>query len=94
VILGRVTGTVVSTAKHPGYSGQKLLLVQPLSEAQKPEGDEFIAIDNAQAGVGDTVLVLQEGNGVRQILTRDHGIERPPILQTIVGIVDEIEVER
>ncbi|RME42761.1 MAG: hypothetical protein D6795_20535, partial [Deltaproteobacteria bacterium] len=41
-----------------------------------------------QAGVGDLVLVMREGNGVRQILER----EKIPIRSLIVGIIDEIEM--
>lgn len=91
MILGRVTGTVVSSAKHPSYNGYKLLLVRPLNEAGELLESEFIAVDNAQAGVGDTVLVLKEGNGVRQILAGDPKAVMP-ILETIVGIVDEVHV--
>jgi ethanolamine utilization protein EutN len=91
MILGRVTGTVVSTVKHPGYEGHKLLLVQPLDERLADAGDEFIAADHAQAGVGDTVLVLREGNGVRQILLGDpKGVL--PLLELIVGVVDRVDV--
>lgn len=90
MILARVSGTVVSTAKHPAYVGQKLLLVQPVDEAGQSQGDEFVAVDRAQAGPGDVVLVLQEGNGVRQIFLRDEGLVAPPILQTIVAIVDSV----
>ena len=92
MILGRVTGTVVSSAKHPSYVGHKLLLVTPIDEHQRLlSKGEFLAVDAAQAGVGDTVLVLKEGTGVRQILTGDiHGLL--PILETIVGIVDRVDV--
>lgn len=91
MILGRVVGTVVSTAKHPGYVGYKLMVVQPIDERGGPRGDEILAVDNAQAGVGDTVIVLKEGNGVRQILVGDLSATLP-ILETIVGIVDEVDV--
>jgi microcompartment protein CcmK/EutM len=91
MILGRVTGTVVATVKHPTYRGTKLLSVVPLAEDGRALGEEFLAVDNAQAGVGDTVLVLKEGNGVRQILSRD-GLERPPILELIVAVVDDVQV--
>jgi microcompartment protein CcmK/EutM len=93
VILGRVTATVVASAKHPAYVGYKLLAVQPIDEHGRDHGDEFLAVDNAQAGVGDTVLVLKEGNGVRQILAGDVTATLP-ILETIVGIVDHVEVGR
>ncbi len=89
MILGRVTGTVVASAKHPDYIGHKLLIVQPLDESQKALGKEFLAVDNAQAGEGDTVLVLKEGNGVRQILGGN-----PPILETIIAIVDQVAGQR
>jgi microcompartment protein CcmK/EutM len=88
MILGVVTGTVVSTAKHPSYEGRKLLTVVPIDETGQKAGDEFLAVDNAQAGVGDRVLVLKEGNGVRQIL--GYTGKLLPILELIVGIVDEV----
>lgn len=90
MILGRVTGTVVSTAKHPSYEGKTLLSVTPIDEHGAPVGDEFLAVDHAQAGVGDRVLVLLEGNGVRQIL-RATG-QQVPILELIVGVVDQVDV--
>jgi microcompartment protein CcmK/EutM len=90
MILGKVTGTVVATVKHHSYDGRKLLSVCPLDENGKAAGKEFLAVDNAQAGTGDTVLVLTEGNGVRQILGREGGPHA--ILELIVGIVDEVEL--
>jgi microcompartment protein CcmK/EutM len=91
MILGRVTGTVVASVKHEAYQGHKVLLVQPIDERGRDFGAEFIAVDNAQAGVGDRVLVLREGNGVRQILVGDIKATLP-ILETIVAIVDEVQV--
>jgi len=91
MILGRVTGTVVATVKHEAYVGHKVLLVQPIDERGKDAGAEFIAVDNAQAGVGDVVLVLREGNGVRQILVGDIKATLP-ILETIVAVVDEVQL--
>jgi microcompartment protein CcmK/EutM len=90
MILGRVTGTVVSTAKHAVYEGKKLLIVQPIDESGKDLGDELLAVDHVQAGPGDTVLVLKEGNGVRQILGMTGKL--CPILELVVGIVDDIEL--
>ena len=84
--LCRVTGNVVATVKHPAYRGHKIMTVQPLDEEQNDVGASFVAVDLVQSGPGDTVLVLQEGNGVRQILKAD----RLPIRSIIVGIVDHI----
>jgi ethanolamine utilization protein EutN len=92
MILGRVSGNVVATIKHEAYAGRKVMLVQPIDERGKDAGAEFIAVDNAQAGIGDIVLVLREGNGVRQILVGDIKATLP-ILETIVAIVDEVDLE-
>jgi len=87
--LCRVLGTVVATEKHPAFHARKLLVVQPLDEQQKPNGKSFIAIDNSSsAGKGDVVLVMREGNGVRQIV----GDKMAPIRSIIVGVVDSIDL--
>lgn len=90
--LARVVGTVVATAKHPAFVGHKLLVCQPLDEKQAESGDAFLAVDRAQAGVGDTVIVNQEGNGARQMLGTIDG--KLPIRSVIVGVVDEVDVPR
>ena len=88
MMLGRVTGSMTSTAKHPAYEGKKILIVQPIDEHGAPKGDELLAVDRAQAGPGDTVLVLLEGNGVRQIFGMQGAAF--PVLETIVGVVDVV----
>jgi ethanolamine utilization protein EutN len=88
MILAKVVGNVVSTIKHPAFAGRKLLLVRPMHLAgEKPE-DDFIAVDAAQAGIGDTVLVCQEGNSTRQVI----GIPNAPVRSSIVGIIDSISL--
>lgn len=87
--LCKVLGPVVATEKHPAFLGRKLLVVQPLDEKQAPSGKSFIAVDHtSSAGAGDVVLVMREGNGVRQIL----GDKTLPIRSLIVGVVDAVEV--
>lgn len=88
MILAKVIGTVVSTVKHPEYKGLKLLVVQPVNTDGVAAGDSFLAVDDVQAGVGDMVLAIREGNGARQIFKR-HDF---PIRSVIVGIVDEVNV--
>ncbi len=85
--LAKVIGTMVSTIKHPAFNNQSLFVVQPIDEDGKDLGESFIAADVAQAGVGDTVLILREGNGIRQIYKKEIW----PIRSLIVGIVDHIE---
>ena len=89
MILGKVTGTVVTTISHPHFDHRRLLIVQPLMlEGESAMGD-FIAVDNTHAGVGDTVLVNREGNGARATLNLEDGC----IISVIVGIVDSLYVE-
>jgi len=89
VRLCRVLGSVVSTVKHPAYRAQTLLVVQPIDEHGADLGTSFVAVDRAQAGPGDTVVVLTEGNGVRQILQLGDVV---PIRSLVVGIVDAVDV--
>ena len=86
--IGIVTGTVVATIKHEAFNGRKLLIVDHLNTEGDPTGSYDICVDTVQAGVGDRVLVLDEGNGARQILKRDAA----PVRAVIVGIVDALSV--
>ncbi len=86
----RVIGTVVASAHHKAYDGHKLLLVRPEQRQGGAAQPAFIAIDRGQAGPGDQVLVLTEGNGVRQLLGADAG----PIRSMVVGIIDAVSVEK
>jgi microcompartment protein CcmK/EutM len=85
--IGRVSGTVVATIKDEAFRGRKLLLVDHLDLDEQPTGAYDICVDTVQAGVGDRVLVLDEGNGARQVLR----LANAPIRAVIVGIVDEVD---
>ncbi len=84
--IGRVAGSVVATIKISHLEGRRLLVVRQLDPAGKPTGDYDIAVDTVRAGPGDHVLVLDEGNGARQILGLDPGAVRA----VIVGVVDQV----
>jgi microcompartment protein CcmK/EutM len=86
--IGQVTGTVVATIKHEAFHARKLLIVDKLTTAGEPTGAYDICVDVVQAGVGDRVMVIDEGNGARQILKR----EVAPVRAVIVGIVDDVEI--
>ena len=88
--IGRVTGTVTSTIKHKLYEGQKLLVVTRLN-LDGGESDQYdICLDDVQAGIGDVVVVLDEGSSARQVL-RKRGTG--PVRAVIVGIVDQIALK-
>ena len=86
----RVIGPLWASAKHPAFAGHSLFVVQPLDQRGGDAGASFVAIDHVQAGTGDQVLVLTEGNGVRQILRQG---DITPIRSIIVGIVDHVEID-
>ena len=86
MILARVKGNVVSTAKHPAYHGYKLMIVQPIDPEGNDKGSSFLSFDTVCAGVGDVVLVEQEGNTARQLL----GTKDDPYHSVIVGVVDQV----
>ncbi len=82
--LGRVTGTVVSTVKYDKYRGLKLLKVRPLDLQLNEAGEEVVALDAANAGIGDIVLVNNDG-GSAQMVMEDKTLIASV---TICGIID------
>ncbi len=87
MILGKVIGNVISTMKLPVYQGYKILIVQPVNNKEEPQGGTILALDTVQAGTGDTVLVIDEGNSSRLIMNNATA----PVRTMIVGIVDLIK---
>lgn len=88
MIIGKVCGTIHSTINHPFYDGKRLLVVDKLDPFKKPTGKYLIAIDSVDAGVGETVLMIDEGNSARQIV----GESNAPLRSIIIGIVDDIHI--
>jgi len=89
--LCRVLGNVTATIKHDCFRGLKLMIVEPVDDKGSPAGKSFLAVDKVQAGEGDTVLVLSEGTGVRQLFGLPKTADLP-IRSAIVGIVDQVDV--
>ncbi len=88
MFLATVVGTVVSPVQHPVLEGERLLLLRVLRPDGSPAGKTRIGIDRARAGVGDRVLVLDEGNSARQVLQRPEA----PVKTVVVGVVDYVEL--
>jgi microcompartment protein CcmK/EutM len=84
--LAMVAGTVVSPISHPFYDGQRLLLCDLIDPDGTAKG-YLIAVDVVNAGVGERVLICDEGTSARQIF----GISTGPVRSVIVGIVDDID---
>lgn len=86
--LARVSATVVSTICSPVFDDRRLLLCDLVGPTGEPTGEYVIAVDVVDAGAGELVLILDEGNGARQIV----GMDPAPIRAVVVGIVDEVDL--
>ncbi len=88
MILGRVTGEVVATRKHPSHERRKILGVQPIQPDGEERGEAILALDGVDAGIGDRVLVVQEGYAAMAAVNRPNS----PIDMSIVGVVDAVDL--
>lgn len=89
MILARVLGNVVATQKNARYDNARVMLCQPVSPAGEEIGLTLLALDSVDAGVGDTVLIVQEGWGASTAATGEAGAA---IDSAIVGVVDRIDL--
>lgn len=87
--LGTVRGTVVSTICSPVFEGRKLLLCDLEDGGGRPTGAYTIAVDAVGVGVGERVLILDEGNSARQVVS----LSDAPIRAVIIGKVDAVELD-
>ena len=88
MLIARVVGTLVSSQKNAKLEGAKLLLVQPLDLEGQPRGATVLAIDSVDAGVGDRVLLVQEGKAAQAVLDRGTAA----VDAAVVGVVDHVEL--
>lgn len=88
MILARVLGEVVASQKHPSHERRKILLVQPVDPDGTERGDAVLALDAVDAGIGDRVLVVQEGYSAMTAVGRPGS----PIDMAVVGVVDAVEM--
>jgi len=88
MILARVIGNVVSTQKDHRYEGGRIMVVRPVNPDGSDAGDELLALDAVDSGVGDMVVVVREGWSAS---TSSTGSPGAAIDSAIVGVVDSVE---
>jgi len=88
MIIGRVIDNIVATQKHRSHHGQIVLLIQPLDLDGQDDGEPIVAFDSVSAGIGDRVLVVQEGFAAMTSV----GQTEAPIDASVIGVVDMVEV--
>lgn len=86
--LAKVVGNVVSTIKDKGFAGQKLMIIDYLDDEGRLTGNQAIAFDVADAGIGDTVLINVDGGAANMFLGRQCIGDL-----TICGVIDHLTVD-
>ncbi|HKZ79959.1 MAG TPA: EutN/CcmL family microcompartment protein [Pyrinomonadaceae bacterium] len=89
MILARVIGNIVATKKNERYENARIMLCQQITPEGNESGNTLLALDAVDAGVGDTVLVVQEGWSASTVATGRSGAA---IDSAIVGVVDRIDL--
>ena len=85
--IGRIAGTVVSTAKERP-SGRKLMVVKTLDPTPRKPAGTPVAVDAVGAGVGEVVLVASGSSARLTEATRDR-----PSDAVIMAIVDSWDID-
>ncbi len=85
--LGRVVGRVWSTVKDSNLTGQRLLVVQPLTPRLEPTGKRFICADCTGAGAGELIYWCRGKEASFPFLPAEV-----PVDTTVVGIVDSVDL--
>lgn len=86
--LARVIGTVVSTVKIEALEGLKLMIVHPINPDGTLTGKQMVAVDSQQSGIGDDVLIIDEGGSAGVMLN----MSSQPIRTVIAAIVDRVDI--
>lgn len=88
MLIARVMGSAVSTAKDPSLTGHKLLLVRETDAVGEPTGPVFVAVDGAGAGTGELVLVVTGSAARSTDKSRDK-----PVDALVVGVIDSMDID-
>jgi ethanolamine utilization protein EutN len=88
MLLAKVIGNVVATQKNERYEGGRIMIVQPINPDGSASGEELLALDSVDAGIGDTVIIVREGWSASTASTGKPGAA---IDTAIIGVVDAIE---
>lgn len=89
MLLARVIGNVVATQKNQRYEGSRVMLCRQITPAGEEMDYTCLALDSVNAGVGDVVVVVQEGWSAS---TASTGRPGAAIDSAIVGVVDYIDL--
>jgi len=86
--IGRIIGDLSATQKHASHEGQTILLVQPLNLDGSAMGNPVAAVDGVKAGVGDCVLLVQDGFAA----FTTAGLKQAPLDAAVIGVIDRVDL--
>jgi ethanolamine utilization protein EutN len=89
MILAKVIGNIVATQKNQRYENARIMLCQQIGLEGEEMAYTILALDAVDSGVGDTVLIVQEGWSASTVATGKAGAA---IDSAIVGVVDQIDL--
>lgn len=89
MIIAKVLGNVVATQKNHRYESARVMMCEQMTPEGEMTGHTVLALDAVDAGVGDTVLIVQEGWSASTVATGKAGAA---IDSAIVGVVDRIDL--
>jgi ethanolamine utilization protein EutN len=89
MILAKVLGNVVATQKNYRYESARVMMCEQMTPEGDLTGHTVLALDAVDSGVGDTVLIVQEGWSASTTATGKAGAA---IDSAIVGVVDRIDL--
>ena len=89
MLLAKVLGNVVATQKNVRYENASVMLCQQITPQGEETGSTILALNAVDAGVGDKVLIVQEGWSASTAATGKPGAA---IDSAIVGVIDFIDL--
>ncbi|HEY0458478.1 MAG TPA: EutN/CcmL family microcompartment protein [Pyrinomonadaceae bacterium] len=89
MLLARVIGNVVATQKNQRYEGARIMLCRQITPTGEDMDYTCLALDSVSAGVGDVVVIVQEGLSASTAATGRAGAA---IDSAIVGVVDYVDL--
>ncbi|HNS01652.1 MAG TPA: EutN/CcmL family microcompartment protein [Anaerolineae bacterium] len=88
MLIGKVVGAVVSTAKDEKMQSLRLMVVRTMTVDGQEGSGYVVAVDAVGSGVGEVVLYAS-GSSARQTILTD----KRPVDAVIMAIVDTWDVD-
>jgi microcompartment protein CcmK/EutM len=88
MLIAKVMGTAVASAKHTALHSSKILVICPADIDGGINGNPMLAVDLVGSGAGELVIVSQ-GSSAR--LATDY--KNSPVDAAVVGILDSLHYD-